>query len=100
GVKSILVKALFGMYVAAACLVAADPTGGIAGKVVDPSGALVAGAKLTVTSQGTGLQRGSTTASDGGFLFPLLPPGVYTVAAEAAGFRNYEQRGVTVPVNV
>src|SRR5689334_6830535 len=82
------------------CLRAADPTGGIAGKVVDPSGAFVAGAKLTVTSPSTGLKREATAAADGGFVFPLLPPGVYNVAAEASGFRQYEQRGITVPVNV
>ena len=78
----------------------ADPTGGIAGKVVDPSGSLVAGAKLVVESQSTGLRRESTSASDGGFIFQLLPPGAYNLSAEASGFRRYEQRGLVVPVNV
>ena len=45
---------------------AADPTGSLTGKVVDPSGAVVAGAKLTATSQATGLKREATSASDGG----------------------------------
>ena len=68
-----------------AILLGADPTGGISGKVVDPSGSIVAGAKLTVESQSTGLRREATSASDGGFLFPLLPPGTYKLSAEAPG---------------
>src|SRR5262245_52038323 len=79
---------------------AADPTGSISGKVVDPSGAAVAGAKLRVASQTTGLTREATSSSDGGFLFPLLPPGTYNLSAEANGFRGYEQRGLIVPVNI
>src|SRR4051812_28911305 len=79
---------------------AADPTGSISGKVVDPSGSAVAGAKLRVASQATGLTREATSASDGGFLFPLLPSGTYDLAAEAAGFRGYVQHGVVVAVNV
>src|SRR3954467_11891502 len=78
---------------------AADPTGSLTGKVVDPSGAVVAGAKLTVTSQGTGLKREAASGSDGGFLFPLLPPGTYNLTAGASGFQGYEQEGVIVAVN-
>ena len=81
-------------------LSAADPTGAIAGRVVDPSGSLIPGAKLTVESQTTGLRRESTSAADGGFIFPLLPPGTYNLTAESSAFRKYEQRGLVVPVNV
>jgi len=83
----------------AALVLGADPTGTISGKVVDPSGAVVSGAKLSVASQTTGLKREATSASDGGFLFPLLPPGTYNLSAEATGFRSYEQRGIIVSVN-
>ena len=98
--KTFSLTALFAVSLANTYLLAADATGGVAGRVVDPSGALVASAKLTITSQATGLHRDATTAADGGFVFPLLPPGAYNLVAEASGFRHYEQRGVTVPVNV
>lgn len=78
----------------------ADATGGIAGRVVDPSGSVISGAKLSVESQTTGLRREAASAGDGGFIFPLLPPGTYNLTAEASGFRKYEQRGLVVPVNV
>jgi len=74
----------------------ADPTGTIAGNVSDPSGAAIAGAKVTVTNINTGFTRDTTTASDGGYVFPLLPVGFYSVAVEAQGFRHFEQRGVEV----
>ncbi|MBI1786066.1 MAG: TonB-dependent receptor [Acidobacteria bacterium] len=79
---------------------AADPTGSIAGTVVDPSGAALVGAKVTATAPATGLSRETTTATDGGYVFPLLPVGVYTVVIEASGFKRSEQRGIEVRANV
>src|ERR1044071_7709680 len=90
---------LFLAFSLTSLLYAADPTGALTGKVVDPSGALVAGAKLTAISQSTGLKREATTASDGGFLIPLLPSGTYTLTAAASGFQSYEQNGLVVAVN-
>ncbi len=52
--------------------------------------------KLTVTALATGLTREAVTASDGAYVFPLLPVGVYSVAVEAPGFRRFEQTGVQV----
>src|SRR5262245_4143693 len=75
---------------------AADPTGTVAGTVTDPTGAAVANAKVTATSLTTGLVRNATTAADGGFVFPLMPVGPYTVAVEVTGFRRFEQRGIEV----
>jgi hypothetical protein len=75
---------------------AADQTGTIAGNVSDPSGAPVAGAKVVATNINTGFTRNTTTGTDGGYVFPLLPVGFYSVAVEAPGFRRFEQRGIEV----
>lgn len=77
-------------------LYAADPTGSIAGTVVDPTNAPVPKARITATNTGTGLNRETLTASDGGFVFPLLPVGIYNVGVEVPGFRRFEQRAVRV----
>jgi hypothetical protein len=61
-------------------------TGQIAGTVKDPSGAVVAGAKLTLVSA-AGMQTVVTADAEGLFRFPLLTPGEYTLKVEAAGFR-------------
>ena len=61
---------------------AAIPTGTIVGTVVDPSGAVIAEASVTVTHQGTGASRSMTTDAAGNFHFPSLPVGPYTLKVE------------------
>jgi hypothetical protein len=75
---------------------AADPAGTITGNVSDPSGAAIATAHVTVTNLNTGFTRNGATASDGAFVFPLLPAGFYALTVEAGGFRRFEQRGIEV----
>src|SRR5437870_1527248 len=74
----------------------ADPTGTIAGTVLDPSGAAVVGAKITATNIATGFTRDTQSTVDGTYLFPLLPVGTYSIGVEAAGFRRSEQKGIQV----
>src|SRR6266851_1800551 len=79
---------------------AADPTGTISGTVLDSSGAPIPRARVAATNTGTGLSRETLTASDGGFVFPLVPVGPYTVSAEVPGFRRFLQRNVTITTDV
>src|SRR5262245_39894864 len=91
-----LLKCFFALAFVSALAHAADPTGTVAGSVTDPSGGTIVGAKVTATSLTTNLARSTVTASDGGFVFPLMPVGTYSVSVEAPGFRRFEQRGVDV----
>jgi hypothetical protein len=79
---------------------AADPTGTISGTVLDSSGAPIPRARVTAANIATSLTRETLTASDGGFIFPLVPVGPYTVAAEAPGFRRFVQNNVTIATDV
>ena len=63
----------------------------ITGTVLDPSGAAVAGARVTVTQQATSVKRTSTTNTDGAFTVPTLPPATYIVTIEASGFKTFKQ---------
>jgi carboxypeptidase family protein len=74
-------------------------SGTILGTVTDASGAVVPGARVTLTHAATGLTREITTDSTGMFAAPLLATGSYTVAAEAAGFRRTSLAGVLVTVD-
>jgi hypothetical protein len=74
--------------------------GKIRGTVTDPSGAVVPGAKVTVTNTGTGVAKRMDTLANGYFEFlNLIAPGVYRVAVEKEGFRKFEQAGINLDVN-
>ena len=61
---------------------------GIQGTVVDPQGAAVGGATLTLTSKDTGRTFEATTDEKGNYSFPNLGPGQYTVSVEQKGFKK------------
>jgi hypothetical protein len=61
----------------------------IRGTVVDPSGAVVPGAKVTATNQGTGISYTASSSKDGLFEFLQLPIGDYTVRTEKSGFKSF-----------
>jgi hypothetical protein len=73
-------------------------TATIRGVVTDSSGAVVAGAVVTLThiEQNRGVKY--TTSQSGEYEFLQAPPGTYTLTAEAAGFKKYERRGMTLEV--
>ncbi len=50
-------------------------SGSIGGSVTDPSGQLIPGAAITLTSEMSGEQRSATTNETGTFLFPGVSPG-------------------------
>src|SRR5579872_7163138 len=71
----------------------------IYGAVTDPSGAAIAGAKVTVTNQATDQSRNTVSAPDGNFTVPDLPIGAYRLTATAAGFKTFVQNGIQVQVD-
>ncbi len=73
-------------------------TGTIIGNVLDPSGAAVANAQITVTNQDTGVVRTVVTKGHGVKDVPALLPGNNTVSAKAAGFSPAEVKNVVVNV--
>jgi hypothetical protein len=68
--------------------------GNLSGTVVDSSGALVTGAKVTITGA-TG-NKSDNTNQEGQFLFPLLTPGFYSVKVEKGSFKTADVKGVEV----
>jgi hypothetical protein len=65
---------------------ATNAAGAIQGTVTDPTGALVAGAKVSLKEPDTGFQKVLTTSSAGIYVAGTLAPGRYLVRVEAAGF--------------
>src|SRR5258708_4010434 len=67
---------------------AQDVTGRVIGVVTDPSGSVIPRAKITVTNTDTRISQETLSGSDGSYQVLLLPIGMYSVTAEAQGFRK------------
>jgi hypothetical protein len=71
----------------------------LVGTVLDPSGAAVAGAEITVTNQGTNVATKTTSGTDGQYTVTNLDPGTYQVNVNASGFRNSAVKDIVLNVS-
>jgi len=71
-------------------------TGQISGNVADSTGGSLVGAVVRLTHDQSQQERTFTTSSNGSFIFTNLVPGLYSIKISMAGFKNYEQKAVTV----
>ena len=95
--KTALVPFLF-------CLLASSPlfgqaTGSLLGTVSDSTGAVVPGAAVAATSQGTSVSRETKTDDTGHYLLPLLPIGTYSIKVSAQGLKTVEQKDIVLQVD-
>ncbi len=96
--KSRMLRSVLLAALAVSTLSAQNTTGAIVGAVRDPSDAIIAGVKVTVRNEQTGLTRETLTNEEGLYRFPLLPAGTYTVKAEKEGFKAQQQTGVQIEI--
>src|ERR1700734_3816162 len=68
----------------------------LSGTVQDSAGAVIPGAKVTLTGQENGFVRTVTTNRDGFFSYPDLTPATFTIAVEAPGFKIYKETGILI----
>lgn len=73
-------------------------TGVITGIVTDQAGAVIPAAKVTITSQSTGVTSAITSDSQGYFTSAPINPGTYSVMATASGFQSQTQAGIILRV--
>src|SRR5260370_31279396 len=69
-------------------------TATLSGAVSDSSGAIISGAKITLTAPERGFSRIFTTNNTGEYVFSLLSAGTYTLQVEVNGFKTYRQAGI------
>jgi hypothetical protein len=74
-------------------------TATIRGTVTDQTGGVMAGAKVTVTNEATGLTRSADTNSAGNYSFAQLPVGPYRVEVAKEGFKSEVRSKVTINVD-
>jgi Carboxypeptidase regulatory-like domain/TonB dependent receptor len=102
-VRSNVLRSLFGLallvFLGLLPLQAQVDTGSITGTVSDSSGAVLSGAKVTLTNEGTGATLSVTTGSDGSYTFSPVRIGSYKIDASAQGFKTVTQTHVVVNVS-
>jgi len=72
----------------------------ISGYVKDSSGAVVAGAKVTIKSESKDFSRSGITNNEGYYVVTSLPPGLYTISVEQTGFKRFETTSKKIDPNV
>jgi len=83
----------------AAIAYAQTTTGTFLGFVTDAQGAVIKGAKVTATDEGTGLTRSVRTNSSGEYVISQLPVGRYTLTFEAMSFKQRAIKRVTLELD-
>jgi hypothetical protein len=73
-------------------------TGTVAGSVTDPTGAVVAGAAVTLTDIGTNTARTTTSNASGRYIYVDVNPGIYSIAVSKAGFATTKSENQEVKV--
>ena len=96
--RSLLAVAVF-TTLSVGSLLAQIDTGSIAGTVTDASGAVVSGAKVTLTNEGTAATLSATAGSDGGYKFSPVRIGSYKIDVAAQGFKTSSETHIVVDVS-
>lgn len=96
--KQITIALLFVCCTLATAFAQSASTSTLSGRVIDPSGAVIVGAKVIAVQTATGAVRDTVTNSDGLYVLPSLPPGEYSVTIEATGFKKTIISSVILPV--
>src|ERR1017187_7196736 len=92
----IAVVSVMSLVIGVGSLFAQTDRGTITGTVTDSSGARVAGAAINVLATLTGTTNKTKSNSEGNYTVFSLPIGQYTVTVEHAGFKKFEQSGITL----
>ncbi|MGB9072305.1 MAG: TonB-dependent receptor [Terriglobales bacterium] len=86
------------MILIASCVWGQTSQGRITGRVMDSTGAVIVGAKVTIENRGTLVKRVLETNGSGDYVAPGLEPGVYSIFVEALNFRKVLRERVQIEV--
>src|SRR5687768_9035076 len=79
-------------------LLAQENRASILGRITDPTGAVVVGAKVEIENQDTGLRSNAISNDAGNYLAPSLSSGTYKVVVQSPGFRRAERSGLVLQI--
>jgi hypothetical protein len=94
-----LPRFLFAFLLLTSAAAAQTGTTSLRGTVVDKTGGVIQGAKVSLTNPARAIERSGTTSSSGAYEFLALPPGMYSLSVEMTGFHSYHQDGLQLLVD-
>src|SRR5258708_7896685 len=97
-IRRFAIAALLFAVTAAVSMAQTGSTGGIAGVITDPAGSVVPQAEIKVTNTETGETRTTMSQTNGAYIVPLLPPGLYRVDVSKSGFKLSSYAAIRVNV--
>src|SRR5271167_2683246 len=97
--KSLLVGFCCALVFSVCPFLYGQATGSFSGTVSDKAGAVVSGATVKATSQGTGISREAKTDDSGHYLIPLLPVAFFTIRVDSQGFQPTEKKDIRLQVD-
>jgi trimeric autotransporter adhesin len=95
-VKAESMRLLVSILLLAASASAQTFQGSLRGRVLDPTGAAVRTAQLSLTDEATSAIRSTISNDDGEYVFSAVTPSTYIVSVEATGFKTIEQHGIAI----
>ena len=98
--KSFLLLLAFSLTLSGLAFAQSKETGAIVGTVADEQGNFLPGVTVTLSSPSLMGVRAQTTGANGGFRFPALPPGVYSLTAELQSFAKTVQENIRLQTTV
>jgi hypothetical protein len=87
------------LLVGSSSVMAQETTSTVNGQVIDPSGAVVSSADITLTNMKTHEARTTKTGDDGYYSLTFIPPGIYDFSVKAQGFKEFLNRSIELLVN-
>src|SRR5256885_9816258 len=93
------IRALVTMLLAVPPLLAQETRGSLVGRVTDPTGAVVPGAKLDVVHKQTGVATKRISNEEGLYQLLYLVPGIYNLTASSTGFKTLAREGIEIRIN-
>jgi hypothetical protein len=73
--------------------------GSLSGHVLDPQQAAIPNVRINATEKDTGAKFSTVSNADGTYVLPFLPPGPYTVTAEASSFKRFSNTNIRISTN-
>ena len=95
----ILIFQISAFFLVTGALFGQEYRGSVSGRVLDPSGAAVPNAHVTLTNTETKIHLTTDTNGEGNYTIPYLQPGIYNLRAERQGFKSFERAPIEVRIN-